>query len=74
MRNSGLPIDMLIEYMRLYMQGDSTIPARKAILSLQRDDPAARIAAMQTTLERLNTKISTSEQQLLKREHELLDA
>lgn len=73
MRGAGLPIDVLIEYMRLYAQGNSTIPTRKDILVQQRDDLAARIAEMQKTLDRLNMKIATYEQRLLNREHELLD-
>jgi len=73
MRGAGLPIEALIEYMSLYMQGDGTIPARKDILIRQRDDLAARMAEMQSTLDRLNLKISAYEDRLLKREHELLD-
>ena len=69
----GLPIEALIEYMHLYMQGDGTIPARKEILIHQRDDLAARMAEMQKTLDRLNLKISIYEEHMLRREHELLD-
>lgn len=28
MRSAGLPVEVMIEYVRLYMQGDSTIPDR----------------------------------------------
>lgn len=73
MRGAGLPIEALIEYMHLYMQGDGTIPARKEILIRQRDDLAARMAEMQKTLDRLNLKISIYEEHMLRREHELLD-
>lgn len=72
MRNAGLPIEVLIEYMRLYMQGDSTIPARKEIIIQQRDQLSARIAEMQQTLERLNMKIERYESHMVNREHELL--
>lgn len=71
MRSAGLPIDVLIEYMRLYTEGDSTIPARKAILIQQRDQLAVRIADMQHTLDRLNKKIGNYEN-MLRREQELL--
>ena len=73
MRGAGLPIEALIEYMNLYMKGDSTIPARKEILIRQRDDLAARMAEMQKTLDRLNLKISIYEEHMLRCEHELLD-
>ena len=57
MRSAGLPIESLIEYMRLYMKGDHTMEARKAILVEERDSLAGRIAEMQSTLDRLNRKI-----------------
>lgn len=72
MRAAGLPIEVLIEYMHLYMLGDSTIPARKDILIQQRDQLAERIAGMQQTMERLNMKIERYESHMLSREHELL--
>ncbi|MCS6992260.1 MAG: MerR family transcriptional regulator, partial [Anaerolineales bacterium] len=37
MRSAGLPIEVLIDYMQLIEQGDSTIEARKEILVEQRD-------------------------------------
>ena len=33
MRSAGLPVEVMIEYVRLYMQGDSTIPARSQLLA-----------------------------------------
>ena len=69
---AGLPLEVLIEYMQLYMQGDETIPARKEILIHQRDKLAQRIADMQKPLDRLNQKISIYDEHLLRREHELL--
>lgn len=73
MRTAGLPIEVLIEYMRLYMEGDSTIPARKDILIQQRNELSARIAEMQKTKERLDLKIANYENHMIRREHELLD-
>ena len=37
MRGAGLPIEVLIEYMKLVKQGDQTIEARKEILEEQRE-------------------------------------
>jgi|GEM_PF-243882 len=37
MRNAGLPIEALIEYMTLFKEGDSTAEARMAILIEQRE-------------------------------------
>ena len=61
MRNAGLPIDVLIEYMELVQQGDSTMVARKDILIAQREQLVARMAEMQKTLDLLNYKISVYE-------------
>jgi DNA-binding transcriptional MerR regulator len=72
MRRAGLPIDVLIEYMELVQQGDSTIAARQDILIAQRDQLVARMAEMQKTLDLLNYKISLYENALLKREQELV--
>lgn len=57
MRNAGLPIEALIEYMTLYREGDSTAEARMAILVEQREALLGRIEEMQSTLARLDRKI-----------------
>ena len=72
MRAAGLPVEVLIEYMGLVQQGDSTIEARKEILIEQRDRVAARLEEIQKTLERLNYKIEVYEKALLKKEKEML--
>jgi len=72
MRSAGLPIEVLIEYVSLYQQGDTTIEARKDILKEQRDLLMARMAEMQKTLDLLNYKISMYENTLLKKERELV--
>jgi DNA-binding transcriptional MerR regulator len=72
MRGAGLPVEVLIEYMGLVQQGDSTIEARKEILIEQRNLVAARLEEMQKTLDRLNYKIDVYEKALLKKEKEML--
>ena len=72
MRSAGLPVEVLIEYMDLVQQGDSTVQARKEILIEQRDLLAARMEEMQKTLDRLNYKIDVYEKALLKKEQEML--
>jgi len=72
MRGAGLPIEVLIEYMELVQQGDTTIEARKEILIEQRDQLAARMADMQKTLDRLNYKIEGYEKALLTKEQEMV--
>ncbi len=72
MRSAGLPVEILIDYMGLVQQGDSTIEARKEILIEQRDLLTARMEEMQKTLDRLNYKIDVYEKALLKKEKEMI--
>ena len=71
MRNAGLPVETLIEYVGLFGQGDETIPARKGLLMEQRRQLAARIGEMQAVLDRLDKKIEGYESHLLKAERSL---
>ena len=48
MRGSGLSIESLIEYVKLFQEGNSTINARKEILIEQRNQLADRIKEMQS--------------------------
>lgn len=72
MRGAGLPVEVLIEYMGLVQQGDTTIEARKEILIEQRNLVAARLQEMQKTLDLLNHKIEVYENAILKKEQEML--
>ena len=72
MRGAGLPVEVLIDYMGLVQQGDSTIEARKEILIEQRDLVVAKLEEMQKTLDRLNYKIDVYEKALLKKEKEMI--
>jgi MerR family transcriptional regulator, aldehyde-responsive regulator len=71
MRSAGLPVEVLIDYIGLVQQGDSTIEARKEILVEQRELLVARMAQMQKTLDILNHKIEVYEKAVLKKEKEM---
>ncbi|MBP2667263.1 MAG: transcriptional regulator, MerR family, partial [Firmicutes bacterium] len=71
MRVSGLPIEVLIEYVGLFLQGDATIEARKALFLEQRKLLLERMAEMQKTLERLDYKIASYENAVVDKENEL---
>ncbi len=71
MRSAGLPVEVLIEYVGLVQQGDSTIEARKIILIEQRKQLAARMAEMQKTMDLLDYKIKAYEKAVLSKEKEL---
>jgi DNA-binding transcriptional MerR regulator len=71
MRSAGLPIEVLIDYMELVQQGDSTNEARKDILKEQRDQLIARMTEMQKTLDLLNHKIQIYESKILEKEKQI---
>ncbi len=73
MRKSGVQIEALIEYVRLFKEGDSTIDARKNILIEQRTRLEERMQDMQAALDRLNGKIERYEQGLMEVEKGLAE-
>jgi DNA-binding transcriptional MerR regulator len=74
MRNAGVQVDSLVEYVRLFEQGDSTADMRKQILVRERDRIATQVAEIQCTLDRLNAKIERYEKDIIPAEKELLIA
>ena len=70
MRSAGVQIDALIEYVRLFRQGDATAAQRKALLEQQRDQLTVRMEEMQSSLDRLNDKIDMYNRTLTKGEAE----
>ena len=58
MRSAGVPVEMLIEYVRLYQEGDGTFQARRDVLEEARQEVQKNIEKYQATLDRLNFKIS----------------
>lgn len=61
MRSAGVSVEALIEYLRLYQQGDETFEARLQLLSEQLDGLEAQKAQLETTIARLKYKISRYE-------------
>ncbi len=62
MRKAGLPVEAMIEYLKLFQQGDETISARLELLTAQRDILVAKKTEIENTLKRLNYKISKYEE------------
>ena len=58
MRSAGLPIEAMIEYVKLSKQGDNTIPERLQLLEKQKVRLIEQREAIDNMLERLNFKIS----------------
>ncbi|MCM1133626.1 MAG: MerR family transcriptional regulator [Ruminococcus flavefaciens] len=61
MRSAGLPVEAMIEYVKLTQEGDSTIPARLHLLEEQREELLEQKAKIDATINRLNYKISRYE-------------
>ncbi|WP_373844965.1 MerR family transcriptional regulator [Clostridium sp.] len=71
MRNAGLSIEVLVEYVTMFQQGNSSIKARKQLLIEQRNQLCGKINEMKQTLERLDKKIDGYEEGVLVKEKQL---
>ena len=58
MRGAGLPVEAMIEYVKLCQQGDSTIEARMLLLKEQMETLLEQKAQIESTIKRLDFKIS----------------
>ncbi len=71
MRDAGMSVKALAEYMELIDEGDSTIERRKDLLRQQRDAILERIEELQSALDRLDYKIEHYEDVVVPRESEI---
>ncbi|MCO7176126.1 MerR family transcriptional regulator [Sporolactobacillus kofuensis] len=71
MRDAGMPIEALIEYLQLFRMGDGTIQSRVDLLREQRNELQDRIDTMQSALDRLNYKIDNYRSHMVVAEKEL---
>ena len=68
MRQAGLTIEILSEYIGLVDQGDSSLKERRTLLMEQRKDLRKRMDDMQKTLDRLDYKVKLYDERI-KEEH-----
>ena len=59
MRESGVQIEALVEYVALFQEGEHTAAARLEILEEQRAKLVAKLEEMQATAKRLDAKIAS---------------
>lgn len=57
MRSAGLPIEVLLEYVKLFKQGKNTVEARRKLLIEQRKKLLDKQHDIIKTIERLDYKI-----------------
>lgn len=65
MRDAGVSVESLIEYVSLFQEGTDSISTRKEILIDQRQELAEKIRVMQETLAKLDKKIEGYEENML---------
>lgn len=61
MQNAGVPIEALIEYVKLYQMGDTTFEARRQLLQEQYDALQEQKEQIEATMKRLAYKVSRYE-------------
>jgi DNA-binding transcriptional MerR regulator len=71
MRSAGLSIEILIEYVDLFQQGNETIGVRKELLIEQRRQIVEKMEELQITLTYLDKKIDGYEDRMMKFEEQL---
>jgi len=73
MRNAGMSVESLSEYVALFQKGDSTIAERKQILLDQQAIMAEKLKDMQATYERLTRKVDNYDNHIAQFEKEKLE-
>lgn len=58
LRSAGMPVESLVEYLRLTQMGDGTFPERLELLRRERENLAGQQKKLQDAMERLDYKIS----------------
>lgn len=64
MRNAGLPVETMIQYLELFQKGEETIPDRLELLRTQMDSLKKQKEQIEETMSRLSYKISHYENAL----------
>lgn len=71
MRGAGISVESLIDYVKLFQEGDYTIKARKQILVEEYEILSEKIKKLQEVQERLKFKIESYDKNILEYEERL---
>ena len=71
MRDTGVSIERIIEYIQLFKEGDTTITLRKQLLEEQLDEIGTKLAEMQKSYHMLENKINHYDESMLAYEGKL---
>ncbi|MFW2491514.1 MerR family transcriptional regulator [Clostridium chromiireducens] len=58
LKNTGMPIKQIKEYIQLCLKGDNTIDVRREIFIKHREEVISQIAELQKNLDKINCKIN----------------
>ncbi|MBO0422939.1 MerR family transcriptional regulator [Enterococcus plantarum] len=73
MRNAGLSIESLVEYLTLFQVGNETVPARKEIIADQIGELKEKASELNTAIERLEFKLANYDEHMIPAENALRD-
>lgn len=73
MRNAGLSIESLVEYLTLFQVGNETVPARKEIIADQIAELKEKASELNTAIERLEFKLANYDEHMIPAENALRD-
>lgn len=73
MRNAGLSIESLVEYLTLFQVGNETVPARKEIIADQIAELKEKASELNTAIERLAFKLANYDDHMIPAENALRD-
>lgn len=71
MRNAGLSIESLVEYLSLFQVGNETVPARKEIIADQITELKEKASDLNTAIERLEFKLANYDEHMIPAENAL---
>ncbi|MVX66796.1 MerR family transcriptional regulator [Clostridium chromiireducens] len=58
LKNTGMPVKQIKEYIQLCLKGDNTIDVRREIFIKHREEVISQIAELQKNLDKINCKIN----------------
>lgn len=73
MRNAGMEIEILLEYVNLFKEGKSTVQARKKLLEEQREKLIEKQNNINATIERLDYKLELYDEIIAGKRKDFMD-
>jgi len=71
MRNAGLSIESMVNYINLFQVGDETVPVRKEIIAAQIKMLKEKASELDTAIDRLEFKLANYDEHMIPAENSL---